>query len=374
METVRNIDLVNSARQPPALFTRLNTSPKLHALRLYLRSHLAAKQLLEQHLPVSALSAYEFDIIASTDVAEIKSRPNADLRLFVNLDHISDIRDPNAYFLAVHEQLQHNGLILGCLETLEIHRQKFFSKYPCYFRRVLYALHFLYARAMPKLPGLKRLHLWLSGKRMLSKAEVLGRLHYCGFKVVGTESDDGQLYFLARKAQPPCSERCASEGFIIRLKRVGLGGRPIYIHKFRTMYPYSEYLQEYVYEQNRLANNGKFRRDFRITDWGKFMRKYWLDELPQLYDICRGKVRLVGVRALSEHYFSLYPAELQELRKQFKPGLIPPYYADLPCCFDEIIASEKRYLEKKVSHDLLTDHAYFLRALYNILFRNARSL
>ena len=103
------------------------------------------------------------------------------------------------------------------------------------------------------------------------------------------------------------------------------------------------------------------------------MRKYWLDELPQLFNYFRGDINLVGVRALSRHYFSLYPKDLQELRSKYKPGLIPPYYADLPQSFDEILESERQYFSAKESRSFFTDELYLFRALKNILFGNVRS-
>src|SRR5690625_5422146 len=75
------------------------------------------------------------------------------------------------------------------------------------------------------------------------------------------------------------------------------------------------------------------------------MRKYWVDELPMFINYFRRDLKLVGVRPLSTHYFELYPRELQDLRIQVKPGLVPPYYADLPSGLEEIQESEKRYLE-----------------------------
>ena len=73
------------------------------------------------------------------------------------------------------------------------------------------------------------------------------------------------------------------------------------------------------------------------------------------------------------HYLSLYPKELQELRGRFKPGLVPPYYVDLPRSFDEIMESERRYLNKKQAHPIKTDIEYFFKAGVNIVFRRARS-
>jgi hypothetical protein len=96
------------------------------------------------------------------------------------------------------------------------------------------------------------------------------------------------------------------------------------------MYPYSEYLQEYVHEQNQLQEGGKFKDDFRVTGYGKVMRKLWLDELPMLYNWMKGDLQLVALRPLSRHYLNLYDKNLQELRKKVKPGLVPPFYADMP--------------------------------------------
>jgi lipopolysaccharide/colanic/teichoic acid biosynthesis glycosyltransferase len=228
---------------------------------------------------------------------------------------------------------------------------------------------------MPKLPGLQKAYFaFTKGKnRMISKAEIMGRLYFCGFNVVAEKEYNESAYIIAKRVRTPSVDKSPSYGPTIKLRRVGLQGEINYIHKFRTMYPYSEYLQEYVFERNQLETGGKFKNDFRLTEWGSLMRKLWLDELPQVINFFRGDLNLVGVRALSEHYFSLYPRDLQQLRIRFKPGLIPPYYADLPKTFDEIIESERKYLNSKEKHRFITDIRYFFKALYNILFKHARS-
>ena len=109
------------------------------------------------------------------------------------------------------------------------------------------------------------------------------------------------------------------------------------------------------------------------SDTGKILRKYFIDELPQIYNWLRGDLNLVGVRALSEHYFSLYPDDLQKSRISFKPGLIPPYYADLPESFNEIIESERKYLTLKNNKSFITDLIYLVKALVNIAFLGVRS-
>nr|HPL94987.1 sugar transferase [Paludibacteraceae bacterium] len=102
--------------------------------------------------------------------------------------------------------------------------------------------------------------------------------------------------------------------------------------------------------------------------------RFWIDELPMILNFLKGDMKLVGVRPISQHYFSLYSKELQEKRIKFKPGLLPPFYADMPKTLEEIEASEMRYLqmcEKKGV--LITDIIYFWKIFVNIVFKKARS-
>ena len=94
-----------------------------------------------------------------------------------------------------------------------------------------------------------------------------------------------------------------------------------------------------------------------------------------IWDVVRGDLKLVGVRPLSRHYFSLYSPEMQDLRTQVKPGLLPPFYYDkqTPKTIDEVQASERRYVEACLKHPVLTDIRYFFGTIWNILFRGKRS-
>ena len=139
------------------------------------------------------------------------------------------------------------------------------------------------------------------------------------------------------------------------------------------MHPYAEYLQEYLYKINKLEKGGKFKNDFRVTTWGKVLRRLWIDELPMLINLLKGQLKLIGVRPLSQQYLSLYTDELKEKRKMVKPGLIPPFYADLPKSLNEIMESEIKYLNAYNLNPWLTDLKYFFNASINILIKNARS-
>ncbi len=207
----------------------------------------------------------------------------------------------------------------------------------------------------------------------MSKAEVFGRLAYCGFKIENTITFGHRIYFIARSVKTISNDMNPSLGIFVTLDRVGYQNEIIKIYKLRTMHPYSEFLQKDIFEENNLDKSGKIKDDFRLTTWGKVLRKLWIDELPQIYNWLRGDLSLVGVRALSKHYFSIYPDALQKLRVKIKPGLVPPYYADLPTNFDGILKSEKLYIKKKMKNSIKTDLIYFFQALNNIIIKGKRS-
>ena len=295
--------------------------------------------------------------------------------LLVNLAALNDFMPISKMLRIIRNKLQPGGVYIGSYDPLEATYHRLKAKMPDFMFLIYYPFHFLFFRILPKLPGINVMYFILTkGKgRFISTAEAYGRLSYWGFHVEETIQVDHRIYFIAKLVKTTSIEKNPSNGLLVKLKRVGLNGECITIYKLRTMHPYSEFIQKEVFEQNHLEKSGKLKDDFRITQWGKVFRKLWIDELPQLINWVRGDVNLVGVRALSEHYFSLYPKELQELRTQFKPGLVPPYYADMPKNFDEILESERNYLNRKKVKPFTTDIVYFWKAFKNIVFKGARS-
>ncbi len=310
----------------------------------------------------------------SESVNLLKHKDNS-LDNLINLQRVNNIKGINHYFRTVNAKLHNGATFVSCVETLEQRKTRLFKKYPPVFNFLYYALDFIFKRIFPKFKFTKRFYFFLTNgrNRALSKSEVLGRLVYCGFEIEDVEEIENILYFTARKVAEPntCCE--PSTGLILRINRIGRNGKAITVYKFRTMHPYAQYIQEYVFKQNNLESGGKFANDFRITKWGRWMRKFWVDELPMIYNILRGDLKLVGVRPLSEHYLSLYTPEHKTLRVKGKPGLIPPFYADMPKNIDEIMASESKYIESYRQDPFTTDLTYCLKAFNNIFLHKARS-
>jgi lipopolysaccharide/colanic/teichoic acid biosynthesis glycosyltransferase len=354
-------------------------SPKLSLEEILIGVSPYSWGLLKQLFPLDILNRKfvksELLILSTQSVFNIEVQAANASQMIINMEKLNNMRRLNKYFLSAHGKIKAGAWLVGNYTALEDDWHRLQSKIPKLVFSILYPAYFVIHRVFPKLPYLKNLYFLVTKgrNRKISRAEVLGRLTYCGYQIINESVQNSSSYFIAQKVHHPSVEQNPSYSPIVRLKRIGYQGELITIYKLRTMHPYSEFIQKEVFKQNDLNESGKLKNDFRLTKWGKIFRKMWIDELPQLLNWLRGDVAIVGVRALSEHYFSLYPANLQNLRIQFKPGLVPPYYADLPENFEQILESERNYLLQKQQNPIKTDIKYFLKALYNILIKGARS-
>jgi exopolysaccharide biosynthesis polyprenyl glycosylphosphotransferase len=98
-----------------------------------------------------------------------------------------------------------------------------------------------------------------------------------------------------------------------RQERIGMFGRPFHIFKFRSMYTNAE--------QHGPALSSD--EDPRITSWGRFMRKWRIDELPQFYNILRGDMSMVGPRPERRHFIDIISRSHPHYKylHKVKPGL-----------------------------------------------------
>jgi lipopolysaccharide/colanic/teichoic acid biosynthesis glycosyltransferase len=314
-------------------------------------------------------------VVSTTTVFNISNLPNEKYDYIINLRRINDIIKLNDFLNEVNSKLKYEGLFLGCVETKDQRKARLLKKYPPVLNYIFYSFDFIVKRVFPKLKFTRGLYKMLThdSNKVLSRAEALGRLSRAGF-MINQESFIGtKLCIEAVKIGDPIPMNGTNYGPLIALPRIGKNGDLIRVYKLRTMHPYSEYIQDYVYKQHDLHQSGKFNDDFRITSWGAVCRKVWIDELPMLINYFKGNMKLVGVRPLSKHYFELYKKDLQERRIKYKPGLIPPFYADLPKDLDAIQASENKYLDSYDKRPFRTDFKYFWKSVYNILFKHVRS-
>jgi exopolysaccharide biosynthesis polyprenyl glycosylphosphotransferase len=84
---------------------------------------------------------------------------------------------------------------------------------------------------------------------------------------------------------------------LFKQRRIGLNGRVFWCYKFRTMVQNAEEMRKHLETRNEMSGPVfKIRNDPRVTRVGRFLRKYSLDELPQLYNVLKGDLSLVGPR------------------------------------------------------------------------------
>ena len=108
---------------------------------------------------------------------------------------------------------------------------------------------------------------------------------------------------------------------IFKQKRVGLNGKEFYMYKFRSMVINAEELKEQLESQNEMSGPMfKIKDDPRITKIGKFIRKTSIDELPQLINVIKGDMSLVGPRPSLPNEVKKFEQWMME-RLEVKPGL-----------------------------------------------------
>ncbi|GAB3544018.1 sugar transferase [Spirosoma fluminis] len=325
--------------------------------------------LLLNYAPATTWEAVDLDTILNND------RALSGKHIFLQTS-VTQLGDPNLVFGRVRSRLAEHQYFAVNLVTAENVKSSLNHRFNASFFNLYYPIYFLLKRVLPKLKGVRRLCKRLNIVPDVSKAEILGRLIFKGLKVIDIREKTHETTLIVKHnlSNDPSQESAVpSEGFMLKMKRLGQYAKPIYVYKLRTMHPYAEYVQAYLHETNGLDRGGKFKDDFRVITGGRVIRKYWIDEIPMLYNLLRGDVKLIGIRPLTDHYFSLYPASAQAVRIKHKPGLLPPFYADLPETFDEIVQSELTYLAAYEAAPLATDLRYLMRILTNILFRKARS-
>lgn len=153
-----------------------------------------------------------------------------------------------------------------------------------------------------------------------------------------------------------------------RQRRVGLGGREFMMWKFRSMYHEAEAMQDEIAHLNPYGDARLFKlpRDPRITRVGRALRRFSLDELPQLFNILAGDMSLVGPRPPLPKEVTLYESR-HYIRLSVVPGLTGPWQVNgrnLITDFEEVVRLEREYIE---GWSLRSDMEIILRTLGVVL-------
>ena len=135
---------------------------------------------------------------------------------------------------------------------------------------------------------------------------------------------------------------------IYRSSRPGIGGQPFDCLKFRTMYPDADQRQADLEEHNEASGAlFKIKEDPRVTAAGRFLRRFSLDELPQLANVLRGDMSLVGPRPLPQRDFDRME-DWHKKRYLVLPGMTGLWQvsgrSDLD--FDDLVRLDFLYLER----------------------------
>ena len=121
---------------------------------------------------------------------------------------------------------------------------------------------------------------------------------------------------------PPLIKLTSKGPVFFRQQRSGLNGRPFTMFKFRTMCTDAEQRKHEFEALNEMSGPVfKIAKDPRITPIGRFLRKFSLDEFPQLYNVLRGDMSLVGPRPLPEYEVKRFDDCAHRRRLSVKPGL-----------------------------------------------------
>jgi lipopolysaccharide/colanic/teichoic acid biosynthesis glycosyltransferase len=151
-----------------------------------------------------------------------------------------------------------------------------------------------------------------------------------------------------------------------RQRRCGLGGHEFFMFKFRSMVADAAQRQDQLQHLNQVDGPiFKIENDPRLTRAGKILRKFSLDEIPQLFNILKGEMSFVGPRPLARQELKYEPA-WSEARLQVKPGLTGLWQVSgrSDTSFRDWVAMDKYYA---MHQSLALDLKILFKTPFNVL-------
>ena len=151
-------------------------------------------------------------------------------------------------------------------------------------------------------------------------------------------------------------------------KRVGKNNKTFNMYKFRSMCPNAENLQDNLMKYNEMDGPVfKIKDDPRITKVGKFIRKYSIDELPQLVNILKGEMSIVGPRPPLPKEVEQY-SEYQMQRLLVTPGLTCFWqaYGRSELSFEDWMDMDMKYIKRRSA---LIDFKLIIKTIFAVIFK-----
>ena len=150
-------------------------------------------------------------------------------------------------------------------------------------------------------------------------------------------------------------------------KRIGKNGKEFNMYKFRSMYKNAEEMIENFNEEQKIEwqENFKLENDPRITKVGKFLRKTSLDELPQIVNIIKGDLSIIGPRPIVDEELKKY-GDNKEKFLSITPGLTGYWQANgrSNTSYEERMQMELYYIDNQ---SLLLDIKIFFKTIVSVI-------
>ena len=174
-------------------------------------------------------------VVSTTNEFNILNHPGK-LNAILNLSKVNNIRYINKFFEKTNSILGNDSFFIVCFETITARKERHRLGNIPVIRDLWFGIEFVFLRVFPKVWGLKKMYfLFTRGRnRLLSKAEVMGRLVSCGFKIEASEAFNGLTYVVCKKVKEPEFNMHVSYGPLFKMKRIGKNGKMPNI--YRIMY------------------------------------------------------------------------------------------------------------------------------------------
>ena len=213
-------------------------------------------------------------VLSTTTIFNISSLSEDKYTYIINLHKINDIRQLDDFIDAVNQKLEPKGYFFCCVETKDQRKARILKKFPPVINYIFYAFDFVVKRVLPKLKFTRPLYFFLThgNNAVISRAEALGRLCRGGFRIRQESFIGNRLCIEAKKMSDPLPKNENIYGPLIALPRIGKNGEMIKVYKLRTMHPYSEYIQDYVYKMHDLAGWWQIQKRFPDNIMGCYLQ------------------------------------------------------------------------------------------------------